>query len=75
MDFGEKKYIRKYPNYKGIIPDGGMINCTLEIIREEGMQGLWVGYSACAARALIANLVMFAIYEPMCKKLKVRDEF
>jgi hypothetical protein len=30
MDFGNKKY----PNYRGVIPDGGIIYCTKEILKE-----------------------------------------
>ena len=70
MDAGKTK---KYPKYKGWVPDGGTINAGIEIYKENGLYGFWKGYSACASRAVLANLVMFALYEPCCKKLKVRD--
>jgi solute carrier family 25 carnitine/acylcarnitine transporter 20/29 len=55
-----------YPKllFRGVsLPDGGMVNCGREIYRAEGMRGFWQGFSACTARAIFANSLMFAAYE------------
>lgn len=46
-----------------LLPDGGMTNCALAIHRSQGWAGFWRGFSACSARAVIANSFMFAAYE------------
>ena len=66
--------VKKYGKYKGWVPDGGTINAAKEIYGKSGAIGFWKGYNACAYRAMLANQVMFLIYEPVCKKLKVRSE-
>jgi len=52
----------KYPHYSKF-RDGGLIECTKEIWRKEGMRGVWTGFSACQIRAVIANAFTFLAYE------------
>ena len=65
--------VKKYGKYKGWVPDGGTITCAKDIWKRKGVTGFWSGFNACALRAFLANLVMFAIYEPICEKLNVRE--
>ena len=53
----------KFAKYKGIIPDGGVINCAIAIHKEDGFHGFWRGFLACTIRAVIANSFMFSAYE------------
>jgi hypothetical protein len=40
-----------------------MIDCAKHIYSEEGYRGFWRGFSACTARAILANSFMFTTYE------------
>lgn len=54
----------QYTKYHILVPDGGFINCGKHIYQHEGgVQGFWRGFSACSARAVIANAFMFLAYE------------
>ena len=53
-----------FPKYHKYVPDGGIINCAKYIYANEGgMYGFWRGFSACSARAVLANACMFVAYE------------
>ena len=53
-----------FKKYHRFVPDGGIIECTKYIHKNEGgMMGVWRGFSACTTRAVIANAVMFVAYE------------
>jgi hypothetical protein len=45
------------------VPDGGIVECAKQIYKRDGFSGFWRGFSACSARAIIANSFMFAAYE------------
>lgn len=64
----------KYKNLHKFFPDGGMINCGKVIYKEEGFMGFWRGFSACTARAVIANSFMFMTYEFAQKEYKSLTE-
>lgn len=55
--------MKVFDKYHRFVPDGGMINCGKSIYQEEGLKGFWRGFSACTARAVIANSFMFVAYE------------
>jgi solute carrier family 25 carnitine/acylcarnitine transporter 20/29 len=50
-------------HYKSYLKDGGTWHCAREIWQKEGWRGFWVGFSACATRAFIANAFTFLAYE------------
>lgn len=43
--------------------DGGVLDCTRDIYRKEGLRGFTRGLAPCLIRAFIANAVGFYIYE------------
>ena len=58
--------------YHRFVPDGGMIECGKHIYKHEGgIPGFWKGFSACTARAIIANSFMFVAYEFAQKQSKL----
>ena len=63
----------KYKKYKGFIPDGGSINCAIDIYKKQGYLGFCRGFSAVSFRAVLANGVMFYFYEIASKFLDVRE--
>jgi solute carrier family 25 carnitine/acylcarnitine transporter 20/29 len=61
-------YGAQYKNHR-ILRDGGTVDCAKEIWRKDGWRGFWVGFSACATRAFIANAFTFLAYEQAKKYL------
>ena len=53
----------EFANYSERLRDGGVINCGKHIYQTEGIHGFWKGFSACSARAVVANSFMFMAYE------------
>jgi len=60
----EKKYRRH-----SLINDGGIINCTKDIWRQQGLLGFWKGFGITAVRGFIANAATFLAYEEVKKVL------
>jgi len=61
--------VRSYSNNK-LIKDGGIINCTKEIMKQKGISGFTKGFSACAIKAVLAEAATFFVYENMKKHVK-----
>jgi solute carrier family 25 carnitine/acylcarnitine transporter 20/29 len=55
--------IMRENNYKQFMFDGGFFDCARHIYLNEGMYGFWKGYLPCTIRALVANAVLFMVYE------------
>lgn len=49
--------------FKSKFYDGGFWNCGKFIYERKGFFGFWRGYLPCTMRALIANSVLFVVYE------------
>ena len=64
----------EFSNHSWLVRDGGMLACGRHIFEKEGISGFWKGFSACSARAVIANSFMFAAYEYAQKNTKVVKE-
>jgi hypothetical protein len=48
----------------------GIVDCARTILRDEGLAGLYSGFSANLARALPATAVMFVVYEFVLRTLR-----
>lgn len=53
----------QFANLSPLLRDGGFYRCGSYIYHKEGFWGFWRGFSACSARAVIANSFMFMAYE------------
>lgn len=60
--------VKMYPSHKWL-KDGGIISCTKDIWRTDGMPGFWRGFSACALRSIISEAFSFLVYERARKQL------
>ena len=52
------------PRYRGIV------DCARTVFREEGLRGLYSGFSANLARALPATAIMFFVYESVLRAVQ-----
>jgi len=64
--------IKKYESHK-FWKDGGIISCTKDIWKTEGMKGFWRGFSACALRSVVSEAFSFFVYEKSKKFLTRRN--
>ena len=54
--------VRRYPQSK-LVKDGGIISCTREVWRKDGLRGFTRGFSACSIKAIVAEATTFFIFE------------